>query len=404
MRPLIAMGLISGTSMDGIDVAIVEVASASGTSSSPLILREFATVPYPPRVRSSLLAALAPDGAPKAPYAAARDLCALNFSLGDAFASAACSVGGPALRAVDVIGSHGQTVYHLPDDDGAPGFAASTLQLGEPAIIAARTGVTCVADFRVGDMAAGGHGAPLVPYLDFIALRDGAETRAALNIGGIANLTLLPAGCTIDDVTAFDIGPGNMLIDLAVSHLTQGRQAYDRDGMIASSAPPHPAMLAWLGDHPFFSRPAPKTTGRETFGPQYFASALSRAAELGCSTRALIASLTAAAANTIARAVPAGTQRIIVSGGGARNPTLLAHLRDALAARFPAPPFLSRSDDFGLPADAKEAMAFSLMAVECLRGRSANVPAATGARRRCVLGKIVPGENYASLLQAIAMR
>src|SRR5579872_1268253 len=192
MRPMVAMGLISGTSMDGIDVAIVEVASAFG--GAPLTLREFATVPYPARVRSSLLAALAPDGPVKAPYAAARDLCALNFALGDAFASAACSVGGPALSGVDVIGSHGQTVYHLPDDDGAPGFVASTLQLGEAAVIAARTGVTCVADFRVGDMAAGGHGAPLVPYLDFVALRDGAETRVALNIGGIANLTLLPAG------------------------------------------------------------------------------------------------------------------------------------------------------------------------------------------------------------------
>jgi anhydro-N-acetylmuramic acid kinase len=404
VRPLIAMGLISGTSMDGIDVAIVEIPSAAAAGGQPLTLKEFATVPYPPRLRSSLLAALAPDGTPKSAYAAARDLCALNFALGEAFASAAYAVGGSPPRGVDVIGSHGQTIYHLPDDDGAPGFTASTLQLGEPAVIAARTGVTCVADFRVSDMAAGGHGAPLVPYLDFVALRDGAETRVALNIGGIANLTLLPAGCTLDAVTAFDIGPGNMLIDLAVAHHTQGRQTYDRDGLIASGASPDPSLLAWLGEHPFFSRPAPKTTGREMFGPEYFSSVLARAAASGCSAQTMIASLTASAAHSIARATPAGTHRIVVSGGGANNAALLTFLRDALAARFPTPPLVSRSDDFGLPADAKEAMAFALFAVECLRGRSANVPAATGARRPAVLGKIVPGENYASLLKAVALR
>jgi anhydro-N-acetylmuramic acid kinase len=402
MRPLTAMGLISGTSMDGIDVAIVEIASAPSADTRPLTLKEFATIPYPQGLRSSLLAALAPDGAPKPPYTVARDLCALNFALGEAFASAACAVGGSPLRGVDVIGSHGQTIYHLPDDDGAPEFTASTLQLGEPAVIAERTGVTCVADFRVSDMAAGGFGAPLVPYLDFVALRDDAETRVALNIGGIANLTLLPAGCTLDDVTAFDIGPGNMLIDLAVAHHTQGRKTYDRDGLIASGASPDSALLAWLGEHPFFSRTAPKTTGRETFGPEYFSSVLARAADLGCDARSMIASLTASAALSIARSIPVGARRIVVSGGGARNPTLMAFLRDALGLRFPEPPMLSRSDDFGLPADAKEAMAFALLAVECLRGRSANVPAATGAGHPAVLGKVVPGRNYASLVKAIA--
>jgi anhydro-N-acetylmuramic acid kinase len=258
-----------------------------------------------------------------------------------------------------------------------------------------------VADFRVSDMAAGGYGAPLVPYLDFVALRDKTETRVALNIGGIANLTLLPAGCTLDAVTAFDIGPGNMLIDLAVAHHTQGRQAFDRDGLIASGASPDPALLAWLGEHPFFSRVAPKTTGREMFGPEYFTSVLAQAASLGCSVESMIASLTASAALAIARAISPGTSRIVMSGGGVRNPALMAHLRDALAARFPKPPMLSRSDDFGLPADAKEAMVFALLAVECLNGRSANVPAATGARRPAVLGKIVPGENYAPLLYEI---
>jgi anhydro-N-acetylmuramic acid kinase len=401
---MIAMGLISGTSMDGIDVAIVEIESAPGAAARPRKLKEFATIPYPPDVRLSLLAALAHSGAPKSPYAAARDICALNFALGEAFASAASVVGGSPLRGVDVIGSHGQTIYHLPDDDGAPGFTASTLQLGEPAVIAARTGVTCVADFRVSDMAAGGQGAPLVPYLDFVMLRDQTETRVALNIGGIANLTLLPVGCALDAVTAFDIGPGNMLIDLAVDHHTQGRQGYDRDGLIASAASPDPALLAWLSEHPYFSRAAPKTTGREMFGPEYFTSVLARAATLGCSVEVTIATLTASAALSIASAIPSGVSRIVTSGGGARNPTLLAHLRDALGLRFATPPILDRSDDFGLPADAKEAMAFALLAVECLRGRSANVPAATGARGPAVLGKIVPGENYGSLMRDIALR
>ncbi len=393
------MGLISGTSMDAIDVAIVEVAAVRSPGIRTLVVKKFAAIPYPPAVRASLLAALDPNGRARSTYAASRDLCALNFALGEAFAAAALSVGGAEMRGVDIIGSHGQTIYHLPDDDGFPGFAPSTLQFGEPAIIAARTGVTCVADFRVGDMALGGSGAPLVPFLDFSMLRDAAESRVALNIGGIANLTLLPAGCTMDEVTAFDVGPGNMLIDLAVSHFTHGRELFDRDGAAAASAPVDPALLAWLLEHPYYQRAAPKTTGREMFGPAYLDLVLARAAELGCGAESVIATLTALSAHAIARAVPEKTQRIVVSGGGAHNPSLMSRLRNVLSKRFAPPPLVSTSDEFGMPVDAKEAMAFALLAVECVQGRPNNVRSATGAAKATVLGKIVPGENYISLMK-----
>ena len=402
MRRLTVMGLISGTSMDGIDVAVIEMADRRSSKGRLFELKEFATVAYAPAVRAALLAALDPFGAARSAYAAARDIAALNFIVGEAFASAASTIGGSPLRGVDLIGSHGQTIYHLPDDDGLPGFAASTLQVGEPAVIAARTGVTCVADFRVADMAAGGHGAPLAPYLDFVALRDPFESRAALNIGGIANLTLLPAGCASEDVTAFDIGPGNMLVDLAVAQLTNGRLAFDLDGRLAASAAVDATLLAWLRSHPYFQRAAPKTTGRETFGPAYCREALERARDLGCSAETTIATITASAALSIAQAVPHETRRVIVSGGGARNPTLMSLLKSALAER-PAPaPAISLAGEFGLPADAKEAMLFALLAVECMKGTHGNIPRATGARRPVVLGKIAPGENYRDLLREFA--
>ena len=402
MRRLTVMGLISGTSMDGIDVAVIEMADRHSSEGRRFELKEFATVAYAPAVRDALLAALDPFGAPRPAYAAARAFAALNFIVGEAFAAAAATVGGSPLRGVDLIGSHGQTIYHLPDDDGLPGFAVSTLQVGEPAVIAARTGVTCVAGFRAADMAAGGHGAPLAPYLDFVALRDQFESRAALNIGGIANLTLLPAGCSAEDVTAFDIGPGNMLIDLAAAQLTGGRHTFDLDGRMAASAAVDETLLAWLRGHPYFQRAAPKTTGREMFGPAYCRAVLERAAELGCSAETTIATITASAARSIAQAVPHETRRIIVSGGGARNPTLMSLLRHALAARPVPAPAISLADEFGLPADAKEAMLFALLAVECMSGAHGNIPRATGARRPVVLGMIAPGENYRDLLREFA--
>jgi anhydro-N-acetylmuramic acid kinase len=388
---------MSGTSMDGIDAAIVTIESGANEDLT-VDLEAYETVPFPEPVRAALVSMIAGDAAMRSSKAVVRDLCALNFAIGEAFASAAIAIAGEGMASIDLIGSHGQTFYHLPDDDGQPGFARSTLQLGEAAVIAARTGITTVADFRVADVAAGGHGAPLVAYADHRLLRDAHENRAALNIGGIANLTLLPAGCGMDAVRAFDIGPGNMLIDQAVVHFSGGRTRYDDRGTIAASGGVCAPLLEWLASHPYFARGWPKTTGREAFGDAYFRSVLDQAREVGANTAETIATLTASTARTIADAVPDSVERLIVSGGGAFNDTLMAALRSALAQRFPSPPHMSLSSDFGIPPDAKEALAFALLAYETVRGRAGNVPAATGAARPVILGKIVPGDNFAALL------
>ncbi|HKW45688.1 MAG TPA: anhydro-N-acetylmuramic acid kinase, partial [Candidatus Eremiobacteraceae bacterium] len=331
-----------------------------------------------------------------------RDVCALNFAIGEAFAAAALAVAGDAICAIDLIGSHGQTIYHLPDDDGGPGFARSTLQIGEPAVIAERTGITCVADFRVADVAAGGLGAPLVSYVDHLLLRDAHENRAALNIGGIANLTVLPAGKGIDEINAFDIGPGNMLIDLAAAHFSGGRLRFDERGAIAGAADVSAPLLEWLGAHPYYARRPPKTTGRETFGDAYFRAVLNAARAFGADDAQTIATLTASAARQIAQAMPPSMQRVIVSGGGAFNDTMMAELRAQLAERYAAPPAVSLSGEFGLPPDAKEAMAFAVLAYQTIHGRPSSAPGATGATRARILGKIAPGENFAALMNELS--
>jgi anhydro-N-acetylmuramic acid kinase len=396
------MGLISGTSMDGIDAAIVNIETGVHADDIAVVLEAFETTPYPAEVRTDLSALMASGGNGRMSHAVVRDLCALNFAIGEAFASAALALAGGAAGSIDLIGSHGQTVYHLPDDDGAIGFARSTLQIGEPAVIAERTGVTCVADFRVADIAAGGQGAPLVSYVDYLLLRDAFEDRAALNIGGIANLTVLPASAGLDQVRAFDIGPGNMLIDQAVSHFSDGRARYDERGAIAAGAEVCRPLFGWLASHPFFARRPPKTTGREAFGESYFRAVLEAASGFGATAEQTIATLTACTAQMIADAVPPPIKRVIVSGGGARNDTLMSGLRSALAARTSSPPVVSFSGEFGLPPDAKEAMAFAVLAHRTMLGRPANVPGATGAVRPVVLGKIVPGANFTALVGRMA--
>ena len=401
MKPRMrVMGLMSGTSMDGIDAAIVTIEAGPDPDAITVALEAFETTPYPPDVRRALVELVAGEGPRGQPRSIVRDLCALNFAIGDAFASAALALAGGGIASVDLIGSHGQTVYHLPDDDHASGFTRSTLQIGEAAVIAARTGVTCVADFRSADIAAGGFGAPLVPFADYLLLRDASESRAALNVGGIANLTLLPAASGLDKVVAFDIGPGNMLIDQAASHFSGGRVRYDDHGAIAARAGVCRPLLDWMLSHPYYARPSPKTTGREAFGATYFQSVLEAARACGADPDATIATITACAATVIAAAVPASVERVIVSGGGAHNATLMTRLRTALAARSSSPPIVSTSREFGIPPDAKEAIAFAVLARQTMLGRPGNVPSATGARRAAVLGTIAPGANFHALVGA----
>ena len=386
------IGLMSGTSLDGIDAAALEIQRHGDDLDIELL--GHATIAYEPELRASLERALPPK------QGSTRDVCALNVRVGDAFAEAAVRLAQRLsldLASVDAIGSHGQTLYHMtafqPDVRG-------TLQVGSPAIIAQATGVTCVGDFRVADVAAGGEGAPLVPFVDFIVLRSPSENRMAVNIGGIANVTWLPADCKPEDVRAFDTGPGNMLIDAWVRHETHGLKQYDHDGALAAGGNVSHALLDELLEHSWFRRPSPKSTGREEFGEGFAGDVILRAANLGVSGQNLIATVTALTARTIAAAVPRECATLIVSGGGVHNRTLMSMLDDELRARG-VRAVIERSDAFGMPVDAKEAMAFAVLAHEALLGRPNNLPSATGARHSVVMGEIAPGKNFAALQRRI---
>ena len=382
---MIIIGLISGTSADGIDAAVVEINGDSSGAPPSLDWRllAFTEFPYPPDLRARLFAAFDPA------QSTVDKLCALNFALGHAFADAAlAAIEAANLTAeqVDLIGSHGQTVWHIPD-----GPDASTLQLGEAAVIAERTGITTISNFRTRDMAAGGQGAPLVPFLDKLLLTHATRTRAAQNLGGIGNVTFLPPDSSDEQPFAFDTGPSNVLIDAALSRLTDGAQTYDRDGALAAQGRPAADLVErWLAD-PYFQQPPPKTTGREYFGPAYEERLAAEATHL--SREDYVATLTAFTAQSIARAyrdfLPQQPDQVIASGGGVRNPTLLHFLRDALH-----PAELLTSDELGLDSAAKEAIAFAVFAHETWHGRPSNLPAATGASRAVVMGSITPGRIF----------
>jgi len=378
---------MSGTSADGVDVAVVDVGRRD------VRLLEFNTFPYPPAVRRAVLSLC------RATAASVGDICHLNFVLGEVFASALirlCERSTIALSSIDLVGSHGQTVCHIP---GGRRFGRrkirSTLQIGEPCVIAERTGITTVADFRPRDVAAGGQGAPLVPYADYVLLRHRHLNRAVQNIGGIANVTYLPAGCDIDGVVAFDTGPGNMVIDAVVNRMTGGKRRYDRAGRLATRGRVNESLLSELMKHRFLRRKPPKSTGREEFGEQ-FADALYRSArKKSVAALDILSTVTAFTAASIAQAyrrfLPGELDEVILCGGGARNRTLVRMLEERLH-----PVEVKVSDEFGISADAKEAVSFAILAAETIRGVPNNIPAATGARRPVALGKIVPGGTASS--------
>jgi anhydro-N-acetylmuramic acid kinase len=375
-------GLMSGTSADGVDVAVVDLDRWAVTTVA------FGTVPYARRLREAVLAACRPE------TGRVDDLCHLNFVLGEVFAEAlirVCDRSGVPLGTIDLVGSHGQTVHHLPAGRRfRRRTVRSTLQIAEPCVIAERTGIPTVADFRPRDVAAGGEGAPLVPYADCVLFAHPRRRRAVQNIGGIANVTYLPAGARTERIVAFDTGPGNMVLDAVVARATSGRQRCDRGGRIAARGNVHEALLAELMDHPYLRRRPPKSTGREAFG-QAFADALyARARRRRIAPADIVATVTAFTAASIAdacrRFLPGSVDEAILCGGGARNDTLVGMLRQRLA-----PARVMRTDDLGLDADGKEAISFAILAAATVRGEAGNVPAATGADRPAVLGKIVPG-------------
>ena len=388
VRPLLILGLMSGTSADAINVALVRISGKPPRLRASLL--HHTSFPYPRDVRAALLHLA--EGRPTS----TRCISQFNFLLGELFARAAldaCRRFRVSPRRISFIGSHGQTVFH----QGAPvkTFAgirtASTLQLGEASIIAARTGITTVADFRPADIAVGGHGAPLVPYVDYLLYRHPRFGRVALNIGGIANVTVIPRAARPRDVFAFDTGPGNMLIDALVRHFSRGRQAYDRDARIARRGHLIPQLLNDLLADSYFRLPPPKSTGREQYGAAYVTRILrwgrahrARPADLVRTATVLTAlSIVDAFHRHILPRTRGHISQLIVSGGGARNPLLMAQLAAGLFGIE-----LLTSADLGLPADAKEAFAFAILAYESFHRRPANLPSATGARRPAILGKI----------------
>jgi len=364
---MIAVGLMSGTSFDGIDAALVRIVPAG--ERYDVALERFATVPYSGELQRAIARAVAPHAA------TAPQLAALHVALGEAFGDAARAIAGD--RRIDYVASHGQTIFH----DGASHLS---WQLGDAFALRERAGATVIYDFRAADCAAGGQGAPLVPYVD--ALLFGAdEPRVALNLGGIANLTWIPPGAHPGDVVAFDTGPANMLLDLFIAQRTNGALRYDPEGRHARRGSVDRALLHEMLEDPYFALDPPKSTGRERFGPG-FLSQHGRIERLSIEDGA--ATLAALSVESIARAVrrlaPRGTL-VIVSGGGARNPALVEGLRRALPDHM-----LVTSDACGIDPDAKEAVAFAVLGYETLRGRPAGLPRVTGARRPAILGAIAP--------------
>ncbi len=376
---------MSGTSADGIDAVVAEL-EGEGRGLRAM-LRAHVHVPFPAKFRQRVLDACL--------HGAVAEICELNFTLGERFANATLAAirkAGLKPSQVSAIGSHGQTVHHLPNAKHP-----STLQIGEPCVIAERTGITTVADFRVRDMAAGGQGAPLVPYTDWALFTDDTRPRIIQNIGGIGNLTFLPARAGIGDVLAFDTGPGNMVMDAVVTTLTLGELRFDRNGRLAARGKVSEALLAECMRHPYIRRRPPKTTGREEFGESLVKGFLSLSRKLRLADADIIATATAFTAESIADAYrrfvfPKLARRelarlqVILGGGGAKNSTL----RRMLAERLGVGEILTH-DDFGIPDSAKEALAFAILAHATLHGQPSNVIGSTGARRAVVLGKIVPG-------------
>ena len=379
----LVIGLMSGTSVDGIDAALVRIEGRG--EGLKVRLLGFRTYPFAPGVRSRIFELFDPA------TSTVDKICEMNFVLGEAFADAAIAIArecGVSLREVSLIGSHGQTIYHRPRVGKEGAVTRSTLQLGEPCVIAQRTGITTVADFRTRDIAAGGQGAPLVPYVDYLLFAGAEAARAVQNIGGIANVTYLPRLATPLSVVAFDTGPGNMLIDGAMQVLTSGRLTYDKDGSWAMRGTPNQSLLTELMSHPFIHTEPPKTTGREDFGLQFIRPLIERWRQK-ISEYDLVATLTAFTAESIAfsyRRFLGPVEEVILGGGGSYNPAL----RLMISERLPGVAIRTH-EDYGIPGEAKEAIAFAILASEAMYGNTTNLPGATGAREAVVLGKFVPG-------------
>ena len=385
---------MSGTSADGIDAALVEITREGDQPAVTLL--HFERRPYPPGIRDRILRlADHPD--------ALREVCRLNVLLGELFAQAVLDLVEAArmsVTAVAFIGSHGQTVCHLPIPVAEGNLLLrSSLQIGEPCVIAERTGRSTVADFRARDIAAGGEGAPLTPYPHSLLFRHPDQCRVIVNLGGISNLTVLPPGGLSADIVAFDAGPGNVLIDGVVRRLSGGTSEYDVDGAWAASGTVRQDLLKrWLG-HPFFRRPPPRSAGQEEFGPRMLEEILLQAEQERMPPADLVATVSAFSVEAVVQSLEAHVfprhtvEEVLLCGGGVQN----RWLREALRARL-APRPVRATDDVGFPARAVEATAFAILAYLTFTGQAGNVTSATGARHAVPLGKIIPGKGYAGMV------
>ena len=379
----IVLGFMSGTSADGVDAALCRITGCGLTTQVEQL--SFTFVPFPQEVRDEILRLASGESA------CAADFCRINFLLGQLYCEAgeaACQEAGISKGQIDLIGNHGQTLWHIPAEEEYLGRRQrSTLQLGEDALLVECFGCPVVGDFRVRDMAAGGLGAPLVPYTEFLLYRRPDEWVALQNIGGIGNVTVLPANCTLDQVFAFDTGPGNMVIDAVISRLTNGRTTYDDGGAMAAQGKLHPELLLWMLDDPYLSKKPPKTTGRELYGPVYVDRLMEKAGTLNVAPTDLLHTVTQFTAETIAyglrRFSPQMPQRLIVGGGGSLNRCLMEQLRQVLTECR-----VMTIEDLGLNSSAKEAVAFAVLANETIFASCNNAPSATGARHPVVMGKI----------------
>ena len=374
----LVVGLMSGTSADGIDAVLTRI-TGSGTSTQVEQLG-FYFLPFDSDTRRAILEICGGE------HGGTREVCLLGTHLGRLYAQAVQELlQATGTEKVDLIGNHGQTVYHIPEE--MPYLNTTlrgTLQIGDPSYLAEAFGCPVVSDFRIRDMAAGGLGAPLVPYTEFLLYRSETEDVALQNIGGIGNITLLPAGCTLEEVTAFDTGPGNMIMDALVMKITEGAMGYDDGGRLAASGKVIPELLKWMLDDPYLDRQPPKTTGREYYGADYVERLLSVGEYPLVDVLATATDFTAQTiALSLRRFAPRLPQRLVVAGGGSRNPTLLQFLQNALPEVQ-----VQTQEDLGMDSDAKEAVAFAILANEALFGICNNAPSATGAKHGVVMGRI----------------
>ncbi|MBC5637646.1 anhydro-N-acetylmuramic acid kinase [Ornithinibacillus sp. BX22] len=382
------VGIMSGTSLDGIDVAVVKISEEN--DSVHIELEHFDTVPYSNEVKQVILDLCDPI------TASIQLISSMNMLLGKLYAEAALkAIDDSGLRLADIsfISSHGQTIFHQPDPiDAAGELVASTLQIGDISTIAELTGITSVGDFRTRDMAVGGQGAPLVPYADYLLFRSQAIGRVLVNIGGIANLTILPKNSAPSQVKAYDTGPGNMIIDYFARRMTNGEWFYDKNGELAANGSVNHTWLDILLQEPYYKIPPPKSTGRELFGEEYAIKLWNDADKLSINLADRIATITKLTAVTLTNDIkrhiePDGIREVFISGGGSYNPILMKEIRNGLPDHVQ----LRKMDEIGMPADAKEAMIFALLGYQCLKQRTNNFPPATGAKREVVMGKVAWG-------------